>query len=143
MNFVPAPRLVGIEPNPGPRKEGDVIPEEKRWRVVFHKKDLKLAPIKIAKKLKLPKKSVENIIDKFEKTGTVHDRPKKGRKRKLSTKEVKRVVKKAKKGKAALKLLTNSTIKSVQGQYGDDLEKKVYSMEGLSKRKSLHQLKKK
>ena len=49
----------------------------------------------------MSKKSVENIIDKFEKTGTVHDRPKKGRKRKLSTKEVKQVVKKAKKGKAA------------------------------------------
>jgi transposase len=72
---------------------------------VFNHKDLKLDPPQIARALKMNKNSVENTIDKYEKTGTVHDRPKTGRKRKLSTKEVKQAVKKAKKGKARLKLL--------------------------------------
>jgi len=101
VNFVPAPRLVGIEPNPGPGNVGNRIPEEQRWRVVFKKKDSKLSPPQIARELKMNKNTVENILDKYEKTGTVHDRPKSGRKRKLSTKEVGQAVKKAKKGKTA------------------------------------------
>jgi transposase len=101
VKSVPAPRLVGIEPNPGPGDVGNRIPEEQRWRVVFKKKDSKLTPPQIARELKMNKNTVNNILDKYEKTRTVHDRPKSGRKRKLSKAEVSRAVKKAKKGKTA------------------------------------------
>lgn len=100
MKFVPAPRLVGIEPNPGPAKAGNRIPEEKRWRIIFKKKDLKQTPYKIAQEMKMNEQSVQNI-EKYEQTGTVHDRPKSGRKRKLSNAQVSQAVRKAKKGKCA------------------------------------------
>ncbi len=101
MKFVPAPRLVGIELNPGPGKVGNRHSEEKRWRVIFNHKDLKKTPAEIAHSLKMNEKTVHNIIEKYERTGTVHDQPKSGRKRKLSNKQVKRAIRKAKKGKTA------------------------------------------
>lgn len=101
MKFVPAPRLVGIEPNPGPGKVGNRIPEEKRWRIIFKKKDMKQTPYKIAQEMKMNEQSVHNVIEKYEQTGTVHDRPKSGRKRKLSNAQVSQAIRKAKKGKTA------------------------------------------
>ena len=45
--FVPPPRLVGIIPNPGPRGTKH-LEEEKRWNIIFLKKEKKLSPYKIA-----------------------------------------------------------------------------------------------
>jgi hypothetical protein len=44
---------------------------------------------------------VIDLIHKYEETGTVHDRPRSGRKRKLSAAEVKKTIKKAKGGQSA------------------------------------------
>ena len=104
MKFVPAARLVGIEPNPGPRGVGNRHSEEQRWRIIFKKKDLKKTPAQIAREMKINEKSVHNILEKYEQTGTVHDRPKSGRKRKLSNAQVNRAVRKANKGKTAPKI---------------------------------------
>jgi transposase len=64
-------------------------------------KDLKKPPATIARELKKNEKTVNNVIEKYQETGTVHDRSKSGRKRKLSNKQVKRAIRKAKKGKTA------------------------------------------
>ena len=70
--FVPAPRLVGIEPNPGPGDVGNGVSEERRWRIIFMHKDLKKTPYKIAQELKMNETTVHNIIEKYAETGTVH-----------------------------------------------------------------------
>jgi transposase len=98
--WVPAPRLVGIHPNPGP-KSGTHLNEEIKWRVVFLWKDKKLSPYSIAKKLKIDKNSASSIIEKYKETKTVHDRPHPGRKRKLSASDTKEVIRMAKKRKFA------------------------------------------
>ena len=98
--FIPAPPLVGIHPNPGPGS-GEHLEEEIKWRAVILWKDKKLSPYKIAKQLKIDHKTASSIIKRFKETGTVHDRPRSGRKRKLSPSDVKSVVKMAKKRKSA------------------------------------------
>lgn len=55
----------------------------------------------VAKKLKIDRHTVEAIWTKYQDTYSVHDRPRSGRKRKLSTKEEKAVVRAAKRGKNA------------------------------------------
>jgi transposase len=96
--------LVGIEPNPGPGDVGNRVSEEKRWRIIFMHKDLKKTPYKIAQELKMNETTVHNIIEKYAETGTVHDLPKSGRKRKLSNKQVRQAVRKAKKGKTSTQI---------------------------------------
>jgi len=99
-NDVPAPRLVGIHPNPGP---GRSIPltEEQRWRVVFLHKENKLSPTQIANKMKIKYDTASSIIQKHEETGTVHDLPRSGRKRKLDAKDDKKILQLVKKKKCA------------------------------------------
>lgn len=80
---------------------GEHLPEETRWRIIFLWKDQQLSPYKIAQKLKIHHQSAQDIIEKYKQTGSVHDRPHPGRKRKLSTTDVKQVVKMAKKKKSA------------------------------------------
>ena len=60
-----------------------------------------LSAYKIAKKLKISHNSAKEIIQKYQETKTVHDRPHPGRKRKLSPAETKKVVRMAKKRKFA------------------------------------------
>ena len=110
MKFVPAPRLVGIEPNPGPGNVGNRLSEEKRWRIIFMHKDLKKAPATIARELKMNEQTVHNVIGKYEETGTVHNLPKSGRKRKLSEAQVRQAVRKAKKGKTSRQIAQESQI---------------------------------
>lgn len=98
--FVPAPPLVGIHPNPGPRPRKH-LSEEKRWEIVFMWKRERRTPYKIAKTLQVSYNSVNEVIKKYQETGTVHDRPHPGRKRKLSPAETKAVVQLAKKRKFA------------------------------------------
>lgn len=94
--IVPAPPLVGVHPNPGPRRSTH-LDEETRWEIVFMWKKQNLSAYKIAKKLKISHNSAKEIIQKYQETKTVHDRPHPGRKRKLSPAETKKVVRMAKK----------------------------------------------
>lgn len=94
--FVPSPLLVGIELNPGPGR-GEDLTESDRWRIVFLKSENGLNPSQIAKKIPCTRPTVYKILDKYEKTGTVHDRPRMGRKRKLTGSEEKEIVKRARK----------------------------------------------
>lgn len=98
--FVPAPLLVGVEPNPGPG-HGSNWNEEERWRAILKWKDEKKGTRTIAKELGISRRGVRNLIQKYQETGTVHDRPRSGRKRKLSTPEVKKLIARAKSGKSA------------------------------------------
>ena len=59
--FVPAPRLVCVELNPGPGR-GKNLSEEEKWRIIFNWKDLKLNPNQIAKKLKKDYHTVDDLI---------------------------------------------------------------------------------
>ena len=67
--FVPAPPLVGIHPNPGPRPRKH-LSEEKRWEIVFMWKRERRTPYKIAKTLQVSYNSAE-VIKKYQET--VHD----------------------------------------------------------------------
>jgi transposase len=94
--FVPAPLLIGIELNPGPKAYTKLSTKE-RWFIVFLSEENKLNPTQIAKKIGCAKNTVYSILKKEQETGDVEDYPRSGRKRKLTTKEEKKVVKKAQK----------------------------------------------
>ena len=73
--------------------------------------------------------TVHNVIDKYEKTGTVHYQPKSGRKRKLSDAQVRQAVRKAKKGKSAPQIAQELKSMWIPGLYNEDFEKQGYSTE--------------
>lgn len=98
--FVPAPRLIGVEPNPGPR-HGEHLNEEQRWEVIHLWKIDKLGTRAIAKKMKIKRQNIQKLIQKYKETGGIATRAGQGRKRKLSQADVRRVRKKAKTGKSA------------------------------------------
>ena len=58
--------------------------------------------------MKCSRDTVRDVLNKFEETGTVDDRPRKGRKRKFSETEAKNIVKKAKKRKNAPEIARES-----------------------------------
>ena len=58
-----------------------------------------LGPVEIARRVGINSNGVPYILEKYQETGSVHDLEKSGRKRKLSTKEIKQIVKKTKKKK--------------------------------------------
>jgi transposase len=92
-----------VELNPGPPR----LPTKQRWQIVFlaetEKNPRTKKPYfsKIARKVKCSVNTVKDILLKYEQTGDVEDLPRCGRKRKLSDREAKAMVKKAKKGKFA------------------------------------------
>lgn len=98
--FIPAPPLVCIEPNPGPGRNG-YLDEETRWEIVFLLKRNGLTPTQVSKELKISRKAVYEVWAKYQETKSVHDRPKSGRKRKLSAKEEKAAWRAAKRGKTS------------------------------------------
>jgi transposase len=100
QDFVPAPPLVGVEPNPGPRGNKH-LDKETRWWVVFYVKEEQLTYNEIASKLNISRNSVRAIWAKYEETKSVENRPRSGRKRKLSVEQEGEVVRKAKSGKTA------------------------------------------
>ena len=100
QKFVPAPLLVGVELNPGPG-HGSNWSEEMRWRIVLKWKDEKKGTRAIAKELGISRSKVQDLIQKYQESGTIHDRPRPGRKRKLSDAEIKKATKQAKSGKSA------------------------------------------
>jgi transposase len=101
VKFVPAPRLVCIETNPGPPGSGRRLSEKNRWKAVFYTEDLHWKPEGIARKLKTTRQTVHDILNRYEETGSVADRPRSGRKRIYSEAQVKKIVEKAKKKKKA------------------------------------------
>ena len=97
---MPAPLLVGVELNPGPG-HGSNWSEEMRWRIVLKWKDEKKGTPAIAKELGISRSKVQDLIQKYQESGTIHDRPRPSRKRKLSDEEIKKATKQAKFGKSA------------------------------------------
>ena len=63
--------------------------------------EMHLGPRRIAKHIKCSKSTVQDLLHKYAQTGTVRDRPGRGRKRKLTEADEQRVVQKAKKEKCA------------------------------------------
>jgi len=109
VKFVPAARLVGIEPNPGPgvRKHPHAryhLSEEDRWRIIFLRRELKLSEKEIAKRIPTTQKTVSLILKKHQQTGTVHNQAGQGRKRKYLPADEKTLARKAKRGKKAKEL---------------------------------------
>jgi hypothetical protein len=110
---------VGVELNPGPP-----LSEEDRWRVVFWSKDNHLTPQQIRTKMKderkqkISFKAIRKILEKYDETQSVHDKPKSGRKRKLSEADVKAVLKEVKKRKTspqiAQKLKKKASVRTIQ-----------------------------
>ena len=96
IQTVPAPFLVGVELNPGP-KPGGKLSEEERWRIVFLSRDNGLSQRKIAKEMQITRATVSSVLEKYRKTRSVNDLPKTGRKRKITTQEEASIVRQAKK----------------------------------------------
>ena len=141
IKFVPAPLLVGVELNPGPR-ESKHLPEPDRWRIIFLKEENGLNPTQIARKMKIGRDTVYDTLNRYEETGTVHDRPGRGRKRILSTKEEKKVVKKARKiGATQTARQFSANNNKISRQTVGRVMKKYYFF--YLKRKKIQKLKKK
>ena len=107
--FVPAPRLVCVEENPGPHFSTH-LEEEERWKIIFIMKEQKKEKFnvsEIARKVKTSRPTVYETSQRYEETGTVHDREHTDRKRKLSKSEVKKAVRSAKKKNAHQRLHAN------------------------------------
>ena len=68
QNFVPAPRLVCVELNPGP-KRGKKLREEQKWGVINLWKIEKQGSRTIAKKMGISRTSVQNLIHKYKEPG--------------------------------------------------------------------------
>ena len=99
--LIPAPVLVCVEPNPGPPRRSERLTEEKRWRVIHLNTELQLGPTAIAKRVGVHRNTVTALLHKYHETGTVKERPGRGRKRKVSSEDEQRIIKKAKQGKNA------------------------------------------
>ena len=99
--LIPAPVLVCVEPNPGPPRRSERLTEEKRWRVIHLNTELQLGPTAIAKRVGVHRNTVTALLRKYHETGTVKERPGRGRKRKVSSEDEQRIIKKAKQGKNA------------------------------------------
>lgn len=101
--IVPAPRLVCVEPNPGPRRS-QRLSEEERWRVIHLSTEQHLSHAAIARKMGISRHTVIDILHKYHDIGTVRDTPRRGRPRLISEEEVKQIIKKAKKDKDATEI---------------------------------------
>lgn len=125
-NFVPAPFLVGVELNPGPIPS-EHLSEKDRWWIVFYSEENRLNPTQISRKMGCTRRTVYEVLEKERETHSVKDRPRSGRKRKLTTAEEKRVVKKAQKVGATQaardfsshgsKTITDFTVRKVLKKY--------------------------
>ena len=98
-----APRLVCIEPNPGPRRS-QRLNEEERWRVIHLSTEMHLSIRRIAKRMEISTHTVSNVLSKYHQTGGVKDRAGRGRKRVITEEDEKEFVKKAKREKPATQI---------------------------------------
>jgi len=100
QRFVPKPRLVCVELNPGPGAALR-LSEEKRWRVVHLSTEMHLSARAIAKRMEINRSTVDALLKKYHETGAIRDMPGRGRKRKLNEADEQRVIRKAKQDKDA------------------------------------------
>ena len=78
--MVPAPRLVCVELNPGPR----TLSERKREKIATLIEDAGLGISETARTLKTTRQTVQKTMKKYAETKSVKNRPGQGRKRKLT-----------------------------------------------------------
>ena len=81
--FVPAPLLVGVELNPGPKK---ILSEWTRSQIVSFVNEAGKSIREATRHFKVRRNTVKDILRKAKETGSVANRPGQGRKRKLSPK---------------------------------------------------------
>jgi hypothetical protein len=98
---------VGIELNPGPGT-GEHLSIPQRWEIVFSTPKKNPNYSQIGRKVGCSRKSVKQVLKKYQETGTVEDLAGRGRKRTCTEAEVKTMVKKAKKGKFAPEIARES-----------------------------------
>jgi transposase len=91
--------LVGIELNPGPER----LTDYQRWKIVFLTEQKK-NQLTIAREVGCRRQTVEDVWRRYKETGTVDERPRSGRKRKLSPAEDRKLLKKATQRKSASKI---------------------------------------
>ena len=103
QKYVPPPRLVCIELNPGPGR-GHQWSEEQKWSIITLWKHEGKSLHAIATELGVDRRNVKKLIEKYKETGTVERRSGQGRKRKLTRKIVGQMRRKAKQGKSAPQL---------------------------------------
>jgi hypothetical protein len=101
QKVVAAPRLVGVEVNPGP-DSGQKLSEEQRWAIINEWKTEKRGTRSIARKLNISRTSVQKVIHKYQATGDIQNIAGQGRKRKCSNADINSIRKKAKAGKSAI-----------------------------------------
>jgi transposase len=108
QKVVAAPRLVGVEVNPGP-DSGQKLSEEQRWAIINEWKTEKRGTRSIARKLNISRTSVQKVIHKYQATGDIQNIAGQGRKRKCSNADINSIRKKAKAGKSAIKIASEET----------------------------------
>jgi len=64
VKFVPAPRLVCIETNPGPPRR---LSEKNRWKVIIYNEEFHLTPTGIARKLKTSRPTIYDTLQRLKK----------------------------------------------------------------------------
>lgn len=102
-HYVPAPPLVGVELNPGPL-DAQILSEEQRWEVIFLAKHFKLSQRAIARKVGCSQAQVSKLLGKYKATGSIHDLPRTGRKRKATAALSREWKKQALKGQPATQI---------------------------------------
>jgi transposase len=88
-----------VELNPGPEELSDY----QRWKCVILDEQKK-KPATIAREVKCDPVTVIRTVKRYKETKTVDDRPRSGRKRKLSRKQERKIYKKARQRKSARKI---------------------------------------
>lgn len=98
VKFVPPPRLVGVEPNPGPPKKTR-LSDADRWRIVLYHNDLHWSNKKIATFVQCNEHTVHEVLERHHEGLGIGERAGRGRKRKISKTEGKQMAKDAEKGR--------------------------------------------
>ena len=101
--FSPAHLLVGIELNPGPRNTKH-LDDKSRWKIVIEGEKKPRNISKIARMVGCTRKTVRDVLRKYDGTGSIEDLPGRGRKRKFTQAEAREIKKKAKSGKSATEI---------------------------------------
>lgn len=108
--FVPAPRLVCIEVNPGPGR-GHEWSEETKWRIITLWKYERKSFHSIAKALNVDRSNVRRLIKKYEETMSTKRKSGQGRKRKLTASEERKIKRRALAGKKAKEITADYNAK--------------------------------
>lgn len=92
-----------MEPNPGPRRR-DRLTTEQRYRVIHLALESHLSARAIGRRMNIDHRTAANILKKYHETGGIEDRPRRAKKRKITEKEAKKIIKKAKSGMASTEI---------------------------------------